>query len=68
VSEIKKLICNDAKFSPLSKELLHGFADQLIRIFCDIDEFCKEFDTYAKHKLLSDPSKNSELGLLVRVR
>lgn len=33
-------------------------ADQLIRIFCDIDEFCKEFDTYAKHKLLSDPSKS----------
>jgi hypothetical protein len=28
-------------------------ADQLVRIFCDIDEFCKELDGYTKHKLLS---------------
>jgi len=33
-------------------------ADQLIRIFCDIDEFCKELDSYTQHKLLSGPSKN----------
>jgi hypothetical protein len=34
-------------------------ADQLIRIFCDIDEFCKEFDSYTPHKLLSGPTKSS---------
>ena len=33
-------------------------ADQLIRIFCDIDEFCKELDNYTKHKLLSGPTKS----------
>lgn len=32
-------------------------ADQLIRIFCDIDEFCKELDSYTKQKLLSGPTK-----------
>lgn len=30
---------------------------QLVTIFCEIDDFCKEFDHYMKHKLLSGPTK-----------
>jgi len=32
-------------------------AHQLVSIFCDIDDFCKELDSYTKHKLLSSPTK-----------
>lgn len=31
---------------------------RLVSIFCDIDDFCKELDSYAQHKLLSGPMKN----------
>lgn len=30
--------------------------NQLTRIFCDIDDFCKEFDGYMQSKLLPAPS------------
>lgn len=33
-------------------------AHQLVSIFCDIDDFCKELDTYTQHKLLSGPTKS----------
>ena len=33
-------------------------ADQLTAIFCQIDDFCKEFDTHAQHKLLTGPQIN----------
>ena len=32
---------------------------QLISIFCQIDDFCKEFDTYISHYLLTDSTRNS---------
>lgn len=32
-------------------------AHQLISIFCQIDDFCKEFDNHAKNHLLSGPVK-----------
>ena len=31
-------------------------ADQLVRIFCQIDDFCKEIDQYAQHGLLEGPN------------
>lgn len=31
--------------------------NQLTRIFCQIDDFCKEFNSYSKNKLLPAPSK-----------
>lgn len=31
--------------------------NQLIVIFCEIDDFCKELDQYSKHRLLSGPHK-----------
>lgn len=34
-------------------------ADQLVSIFCEIDDFCKELDKYSQHKLLSGPTKSS---------
>lgn len=30
---------------------------QLVSIFCEIDDFCKELDVYTQHKLLSGPTK-----------
>ena len=30
--------------------------NQLIAIFCEIDDFCKELDEYSKNKLLTGPS------------
>ena len=30
---------------------------QLVSIFCEIDDFCKELDTYTQHKLLSGPAQ-----------
>ncbi len=30
---------------------------QLVSIFCEIDDFCKELDSYTQHKLLSGPIK-----------
>jgi DDE family transposase len=33
-------------------------AYQLVNIFCEIDDFCKEFDEYAKHKFF--PSNSTE--------
>ena len=43
-------------------------AHQLVSIFCEIDDFCKELDSYTKHKLLSGPiqcrrSSASQLAL-----
>ena len=35
--------------------------NQLTRIFCDIYDFCKEFQLYAKHSLLSE-QENSKRG------
>lgn len=32
-------------------------ANQLIRIFCEIDDFCKELDKYSQHKLLTGPTQ-----------
>ena len=32
---------------------------QLTSIFCQIDDFCKEFDTYISHYLLVDSTRNS---------
>lgn len=32
-------------------------AHQLVSIFCEIDDFCKELDVYTQHKLLSGPTK-----------
>ena len=32
--------------------------NQLTRIFCDIDDFCKEFDHYMQNKLLPSPEGN----------
>ena len=29
---------------------------QLIRIFCQIDDFCKELEQYSQHKLLTGPT------------
>jgi hypothetical protein len=34
-------------------------AHQLVSIFCEIDDFCKELDTYTQHKLLSGPAKGA---------
>jgi Transposase DDE domain len=31
--------------------------NQLTRIFCQLDDFCKEFDQYIKHQLLPSPRK-----------
>lgn len=31
--------------------------NQLVAIFCEIDDFCKELDEHCKHKLLTGPSK-----------
>lgn len=36
-------------------------AHQLVSIFCEIDDFCKELDNYTKHKLLSG-SDNRQRG------
>jgi Transposase DDE domain len=33
--------------------------NQLTRIFCDIDDFCKEFDGYMQNKLLPAPDANA---------
>jgi hypothetical protein len=30
---------------------------QLVSIFCEIDDFCKELDSYSKHYFLTGPSK-----------
>jgi Transposase DDE domain len=30
---------------------------QLVSIFCEIDDFCKELDTYSKHYFLTGPTK-----------
>lgn len=35
---------------------------QLVRIFCQIDDFCKEFHTYSMHKLLPAPSLQASRG------
>jgi hypothetical protein len=32
---------------------------QLTSIFCEIDDFCKEFDNYFQHKLLTGPTKGA---------
>lgn len=34
-------------------------AQQLVSIFCEIDDFCKELDNYSKHKLLPDKMQSS---------
>lgn len=34
-------------------------AHQLVCIFCEIDDFCKELDKYSKHKLLPDNMQKS---------
>jgi hypothetical protein len=31
---------------------------QLVSIFCEIDDFCKELDNYLSGKLLTGPSKS----------
>lgn len=31
--------------------------NQLVAIFCEVDDFCKELDEHCKHKLLTGPSK-----------
>lgn len=33
--------------------------NQLTRIFCQVDDFCKEFHQYTKHNLLPSPSKQT---------
>ncbi len=43
-------------------------ANQLITIFCEIDDFCKEFDTLTKNKLLTGPhpgKRGPEAGLSI---
>ena len=30
---------------------------QLVSIFCQIDDFCKELDQYSEHYLLTGPTK-----------
>jgi Transposase DDE domain len=43
-------------------------ANQLISIFCEIDDFCKEFDTLTKNKLLTGPhpgKRGPETGLAI---
>jgi len=32
------------------------YTHQLVAIFCEIDDFCKELETYFQHKLLTGPS------------
>src|SRR5687768_8963243 len=34
-------------------------AHQLVVIFCELDDFCKELDTYSAHYLLEGPAKTS---------
>ncbi|WP_282433104.1 hypothetical protein [Legionella gresilensis] len=33
---------------------------QLVSIFCEIDDFCKELDQYSQHYFLTGPSKVKE--------
>ncbi len=43
-------------------------ANQLISIFCEIDDFCKEFDTLTKNKLLTGPhpgKRGPKIGLVI---
>lgn len=43
-------------------------ANQLISIFCEVDDFCKELEGYTKHKLLTGPSvgqRGPETGLCI---
>jgi hypothetical protein len=37
--------------------------DQIVLIFCDIDDFCKELDGYVENGLLEDKNKKPKHGL-----
>ena len=36
--------------------------DQIVSIFCDIDDFCKELDGYVENGLLEDKNKKPKRG------
>ena len=63
----KELICYPGHFliSTKGNERME-MANQLISIFCEIDDFYKEFDTLTKNKLLTGPQpgkRGLETGL-----
>ena len=48
------------------------FMEQLIGIFCDVDEFCKEYENYCKKHLLVDirkymPQTSMELSEIMTI-